>query len=114
MPTQSSIRAAPRSLGFNRLSSGLKGLHQVPRRNPHRASRTARRDDSVERIGEQAKRHCLKRLKTLIAFMEKGKFYDGDETREVVLNSLRTEFDRWASCHGIELLQDVGGEAGES
>lgn len=59
-----------------------------------------RRADSVERIGEQAKRHCLKRLKTLIAFMEKGKFYDGDETREVVLNSLWSEYKRWASCHG--------------
>ena len=73
-----------------------------------------RRDDSVERIGEQAKRLCLKRLKTLIAFMEKGKFYDGDETREVVLNSLRSEYERWASCHGVELLQDEGGEGAES
>ena len=67
-------------------------------------------DVTTERIGEQAKKDCLKRLKSLIKFMEKGQFYDNERTRENVLESLKSEYGRWAACDGIELLLDEGGE----
>lgn len=62
------------------------------------------RDRSAEEIGEQARKHCLKRLKMLTSFMEKGNFYDEDRTKEMVVNSLKSEYDKWASCHWTDLV----------
>ncbi|MYC93592.1 MAG: hypothetical protein F4X14_01355 [Caldilineaceae bacterium SB0661_bin_32] len=62
------------------------------------------RDRSAEEIGEQARKHCLKRLRMLTSFMEKGNFYDDDRTKEMVVNSLKSEYDKWASCHWTDLV----------
>ncbi|MDE0631611.1 MAG: hypothetical protein OXH73_08925 [Caldilineaceae bacterium] len=62
------------------------------------------RDRSAEEIGEQARKHCLKRLKMLTSFMEKGNFYDEDRTKEMVVKSLKSEYDKWASCHWADLV----------
>ena len=62
------------------------------------------RDRSSEEIGEQARKHCLKRLKMLTSFMEKGNFYDDDRTKEMVVNSLKSEYGKWASCHWADLV----------
>ncbi|MCY4411670.1 MAG: hypothetical protein OXC27_14535 [Caldilineaceae bacterium] len=68
-------------------------------------SLTLGRDKSAEEIGEQARRHCLKRLKTLTSFMEKGKFYDEDQTRDTVVKSLKNVYDMWAACHWSDLFK---------
>lgn len=70
-------------------------------------------DESVEKTGEQARRHCLKRLKTLTSFMEKGNFYDEDATRDMVVKSLKAEQDRWTTCHWAELLLGASKESRE-
>ncbi|MDE0141278.1 MAG: hypothetical protein OXI80_11265 [Caldilineaceae bacterium] len=62
------------------------------------------RDRSADEIGEQARKHCLKRLKMLTSFMEKGNFYDDDRTKEMVVKSLKSEYDEWASCHWSDLV----------
>lgn len=62
------------------------------------------RDRSAEEIGEQARKHCLKRLRMLTSFMAKGSFYDDDRTKEMVVNSLKSEYDKWASCHWTDLV----------
>ncbi len=62
------------------------------------------RDRSADEIGEQARKHCLKRLRMLTSFMAKGNFYDDDRTKEMVVNSLRSEYDKWASCHWTDLV----------
>ncbi len=62
------------------------------------------RDRSADEIGEQARKHCLKRLKMLTSFMEKGNFYDQDRTKEMVVTSLKSEYGKWASCHWAELV----------
>ena len=64
------------------------------------------RDRSAEEIGERARKHCLKRLKMLTAFMEKGNFYDEDRTKAMVVNSLKSEYENWASCHWSDLIKD--------
>ena len=71
------------------------------------------RDESADKIGEQARRQCRKRLKTLISFMEKGNFYDEDQTREMVVKTLKTEYDRWASCHWADLILSDSAERSE-
>ena len=81
-------------------SRGFSPLHFLT----HRSAR------SVEQVGEQARGQCLKRLKRLISFMEKGQFYDDDETREIVVKTLRVEYDRWTSCHWSELVRSEEGE----
>ena len=68
------------------------------------ASKMIGREKSVEQIGEQARRQCLKRLKTLTAFMAKGNFYDDDQTREMVVDSLKNVNDKWSSCHWADLI----------
>ncbi len=68
-------------------------------------SMTLGSDKSDEQIGEQARRHCLKRLKTLTSFMEKGKFYDEDQTRDTVVKSLKNVYDMWATCHWSDLFK---------
>ena len=64
------------------------------------------RNASAEEIGEKARKHCLKRLKVLTSFMEKGNFYDEDRTKEMVVSSLKAKQDRWASCHWAELVYE--------
>jgi len=71
------------------------------------------RDRSVEEIGEQARKHCLKRLKMLTSFMEKGNFYDEDRTKVMVVNSLKSEHDRWTTCHWTDLFLDEETEPAE-
>jgi len=62
------------------------------------------RERSLEEIGEQARKHCLKRLKMLTSFMEKGNFYDEDRTKNMVVNSLKSEYQRWTNCHWTDLV----------
>ena len=62
------------------------------------------RERSLEEIGEQARKHCLKRLKMLTSFMEKGNFYDEDRTKNMVVNSLKSEYERWTACHWTDLV----------
>lgn len=62
------------------------------------------RDATAEEIGERARKHCLKRLRILTSFMEKGNFYDEDRTKDMVVTSLKSEYDRWASCHWADLV----------
>ena len=69
--------------------------------------------DSSTRIGERAKRLCLKRLKLLLRFMEKGKFYDNERTRATVLRSLRREYERWTVADGVQLVLEEGEEYSE-
>ena len=64
--------------------------------------------DSSTRIGERAKRLCLKRLKYLLRFMEKGKFYDSERTRATVLKSLQREHERWTAADGLQLIMEEG------
>ncbi len=69
---------------------------------------TAGRDKderAVARIEERAKKHCLKKLRSLIEFMENGQFYDSVETRETVLKTLKTQHDEWASSDWRALVQ---------
>lgn len=63
------------------------------------------RDATDEEIGERARKHCLKRLKMLTSFMEKGNFYDEDRTKNMVITSLKSEYEKWASCHWADLVQ---------
>ena len=74
------------------------------------ASNMIGREKSVEQIGEQARRQCLKRLKTLTSFMAKGNFYDGDQTREMVVDSLKNVYDKWSSCHWADLINGADAE----
>ena len=74
------------------------------------ASKTIGREKSAEQIGEQARRQCLKRLKTLTSFMAKGNFYDGDQTREMVVDSLKNVHDKWSSCHWADLINGADAE----
>lgn len=69
--------------------------------------------DSSTRIGERAKRLCLKRLKFLLRFMEKGKFYDNERTRVTVLKALRREYERWTVADGVQLILEEGEEYSE-
>ncbi len=92
----------------NRVEEAFSGSRQGTLR------RVSPADESLERIGEQTRKRCLKRLKELIKFMEKGQFYDNEQTRETVLKSLRSEYVRWASRSGIELLMDESVESGDS
>ena len=62
------------------------------------------RERSLEEIGEQARKHCLKRLKMLTSFMEKGNFYDEDRTKNMVVTSLKSEYGRWTTCHWTDLV----------
>ena len=71
------------------------------------------RERSVDEIGEQARKHCLKRLKMLTSFMEKGNFYDEDRTKAMVVNSLKSEYNRWADCHWAELFSNEEAEPAE-
>ena len=71
------------------------------------------RERTVEEIGEQARKHCLKRLKMLTSFMEKGNFYDEDRTKAMVVNSLKSEYDRWTTCHWTDLVPDGETEPAE-
>ncbi|MCY3899827.1 MAG: hypothetical protein OXO50_03615 [Caldilineaceae bacterium] len=64
------------------------------------------RERSLEEIGEQARKHCLKRLKMLTSFMEKGNFYDEDRTKNMVVNSLKSEYEKWSTCHWTDLVWD--------
>ncbi len=69
--------------------------------------------DSSTRIGMRAKKLCLKRLKFLLKFMERGQFYDTDKTRNNVLRSLRSEYERWSAADGLQLIMDEGEENSE-
>lgn len=71
------------------------------------------RNRSVDEIGEQTRKHCLKRLKMLTSFMEKGNFYDEDRTKAMVVNSLKSEYDRWTTCHWTDLVSDEESEPAE-
>lgn len=71
------------------------------------------RRNKVDQIEVKARRLFLKKLKSLISFMEKGNFYDGDDTREMVVTTLRSEYGRWASCDWSELFLEEKGEAGK-
>lgn len=71
------------------------------------------RDATDEEIGEKARKHCLKRLRILTSFMEKGNFYDEDRTKEMVVTSLKSEYDRWATCHWADLVLKDGAETSE-
>ena len=71
------------------------------------------RERTVEEIGEQTRKHCLKRLKMLTSFMEKGNFYDEDRTKAMVVNSLKSEYDRWTTCHWTDLVPDRETEPAE-
>lgn len=71
-------------------------------------------DGPLEQIGERARRQFLKRLKSLIKFMEKGNFYDEDRTRKVVLEQLTSVQRRWTSCHWSELVLNDGANAEEN
>lgn len=66
--------------------------------------------DAGRRAGERAKRLCLKRLKFLLRFMEKGKFYDNDRTRATVVKSLKREYERWSAADGVQLILEEGEE----
>lgn len=69
--------------------------------------------DASTRIGERAKRLCLKRLKFLLRFMEKGKFYDNERTRVTVVKSLKREYERWTAADGVQLILEEGEEVSE-
>ena len=71
------------------------------------------REAPAEQIGERARKQCLKRLKALTSFMEKGNFYDEERTKKTVVRTLREEYDRWASCHWSELLESKIGDSAE-
>ncbi len=71
------------------------------------------REASAEQIGERARKQCLKRLKALTSFMEKGNFYDEERTKKTVVRTLREEHDRWASCHWSEFLDSKVGDSAE-
>ena len=79
----------------------------------HQLAGTSSGHDSSMRIGERAKKLCLKRLKFLLRFMEKGKFYDNDRTRATVVKSLRREYERWAAKDGVQLILEAGEEIRE-
>lgn len=68
---------------------------------------------SSTRIGERAKRLCLKRLKYLLRFMEKGRFYDNERTRATVLKALKREYERWTAVDGLQLIMEGGEEYSE-
>ena len=92
----------------NRVEEAFLGSRQgAPRR-------VSPGNESLERVGEGARKRCLKKLKQLIKFMEMGQFYDSEQTRETVLKSLRSEYERWASRSGIKLLMDEGVESGDN
>lgn len=92
----------------NRVEEAFSGSRQgAPRR-------VSPGNESLERVGEGARKRCLKKLKQLIKFMEMGQFYDSEQTRETVLKSLRSEYERWASRSGIKLLMDEGVESGDN
>lgn len=63
-------------------------------------------DLTADQIGEQARKRCLKNLKALTAFMEKGNFYDEERTKQTVVSTLRSEYDRWAACHWSEIIEN--------
>ena len=52
----------------------------------------------------------LEELKTLTSFMAKGNFYDDDQTREMVVDSLKNVNDKWSSCHWADLINGADAE----
>ena len=62
------------------------------------------REASAEEIGEKARKRCLKRLRMLTSFMEKGNFYDEDRTKDMVVTSLRSMYEKWGSCPWEDLV----------
>jgi hypothetical protein len=38
--------------------------------------------------------------------MEKGNFYDEERTKQTVVNTLRSEYERWAVCHWSEIIEN--------
>ena len=71
------------------------------------------REASADEIGEKARKHCLKRLKMLTSFMEKGNFYDEDRTKNMVVTSLRAEYEKWGSCHWADLVLNDDAETSD-
>lgn len=90
--------------------SWVQPIRQRIEAGPRGRPESGNSSDAVQRMQKKGRQQCLKRLKSLIAFMEKGQFYDGEETRAIVLKELRTQQDRWASCDWAELLPHENAE----
>jgi hypothetical protein len=61
-------------------------------------------ENKADRVGHQARRRCLRNLDSLIEFFQKRNVTDNEQTRQLLLTSLRQQRDRVASIGWQELL----------
>jgi hypothetical protein len=49
----------------------------------------------IESQGKKAQGFCLKQMKSLIKFLQNGNFYDDDDTRFMVMDTLQAQYNLW-------------------
>jgi len=75
------------------------------RQQLEKARRSGSPEKTVERVGERAKKHVLKELKSLIQFLENGQFYDSLETRTMLVDALKAQQQAWADHNWQALFE---------
>jgi hypothetical protein len=58
----------------------------------------------LQRLGQQAKSQFIKQLKRLYDNLEHGEFYDSDETKILVLETLSEREEQWQASHWRDLF----------
>jgi hypothetical protein len=66
--------------------------------------RTGQSEQAIQRLGRRAQKQCLRRLDSLVKFLENGRFYESLETRELMVDTLYAVHDRWTASSWETLL----------
>jgi hypothetical protein len=66
--------------------------------------RTDKSHLAIQRLGARAQKDCLRRLRSLVKFLENGRFYDSLETRTMMVDALWAVHNQWAASSWEILL----------
>jgi hypothetical protein len=73
-------------------------------RKIQQAESKGRGEAEIERLGRRAKNDVIKRIKRLRKFLDSGNYYDSLKTKEMVLETLYEQEQRWSEDHWQDLL----------